>query len=194
MLPNVKRITKTGPEVTDLFSYHFMETRSVWLLGEVNDRAAAEICLQLEYLDRAGPEDIQLYINSPGGSVTAGLSIVDAIRRCRCDVVTIATGIAASMGAFILSCGTRGKRYITPLAEVMIHQPLGGAQGQASEIELVAKHIVQTKSRLNRLLAENTGHTVAEVAVDSDRDYYMTAQQAIGYGIADHLLETHAPL
>ena len=194
MLPNVKRITKTGPEVTDLFSYHFMETRSVWLLGEVNDRAAAEICLQLEYLDRAGPEDILLYINSPGGSVTAGLSIVDAIRRCRCDVVTIATGIAASMGAFILSCGTRGKRYITPLAEVMIHQPLGGAQGQASEIELVAKHIVQTKSRLNRLLAENTGHTVAEVAVDSDRDYYMTAQQAIGYGIADHLLETHAPL
>ncbi|OUN83763.1 ATP-dependent Clp protease proteolytic subunit [Gemmiger sp. An50] len=191
MLPSIKRITKIGPEVVDLFTYRFTETRSIWLLGEVNDRTAAEICLQLEYLDGIGSEDILLYINSPGGSVAAGLSIVDAIRRCRCDVVTIATGIAASMGAFILSCGTKGKRYVTPLAEVMIHQPLGGAQGQASDIELVARHIVQTKMRLNQVLAENTGHTVEEVALDSDRDCYMTAQQAIDYGIADCLLKSN---
>lgn len=189
MLPTISHITKNGPETADLLSFAFMNSRSIWLLGEVNDRLAMEICLQLEYLDNQNDRDIRLYINSPGGSVSAGFAIVDAIHRCRSNVITIATGLAASMAAFILSCGTPGKRYVTPLAEVMIHQPLGGAQGQASDIQLMAEHITKTKLKLNSLLAENTGRALHEVSADCDRDYYMSAEEAVAYGIADQLLD-----
>lgn len=187
-MPTIRLVTKAGVETMDFSTYEFQMCRKIYLYGEVNDKLAQEVCAQLDYLDRNGSGDIHLYINSPGGSVTAGFSIVDAIRRCRCDVSTVCTGMAASMGAFILSCGAKGKRYATPLSEVMIHQPLGGAQGQASDIELVAQHIVKTKERLNRILAENTGKPVEAVARDCDRDYFMTAGEAVAYGIVDQLL------
>jgi ATP-dependent Clp protease protease subunit len=148
-----------------------------------------ETVAQLEYLDALNDDDIYLYINSPGGSVSAGLAIVDTMNRCKSDIVTISTGIAASMGAFIASCGTRGKRYVTPYAEMMIHQPLGGASGQASDIEVAAAHIVQTKRRLNEILAANTGKSIDVIAVDTDRDFYMSAAEAVEYGLVDSLLE-----
>lgn len=188
MTISVTNITKSGKELTDLFSYDFINNRKVYLIGEVTDSLAAEIISQLEYLDSNGTGDIKLYINSPGGAVTAGFAIVDAMNRCRCDVAAICTGTAASMGAFILSCGTKGKRYATPLSEIMIHQPLGGVQGQASDIELVAAHITQTKQKLNTILAENTGKPIEVISRDCDRDYYMTASQAKEYGIIDEIL------
>ncbi|MCM1365021.1 MAG: ATP-dependent Clp protease proteolytic subunit [Faecalibacterium sp.] len=184
MIPSFTKITKEGRTQTDLYSDSVNNHREIWLIGEINDEKALEIILQLRHLDRTSG-DIKLFINSPGGSVTAGFAIVDAINNCKNDVSTICNGMAASMGAFILSCGTKGKRFITPLSEVMIHQPLGGAQGQASDIALVAEHILRTKSQLNKILAKNTGKPIEIIAKDCDRDFYMNSEEAILYGLAD---------
>lgn len=188
-LPTVRTTTRQGIEEMDLQTYSFLEYREIWFTEMVTDETAAGIILQLQYLDRTAEGDIKLYINSPGGSVTAGMAIYDAIRRCRNDVATICTGMAASMGAFLLAAGTKGKRMATPEAEIMIHQPLGGAQGQASDIELAAIHIAGTRQRLNRILAENTGKSVEEIAKNCDRDYYLTAQDAVVYGLIDQIWE-----
>ena len=186
MLPNTTKITKEGRTQLDLYSDSVNSYREIWLIDEINTASATEIILQLRHLDRTSG-DIKLFINSTGGSVTAGMSIVDAIRSCKNDVSTICTGMAASMGAFILSCGTRGKRYVTPLSEVMIHQPLGGTQGQASDILITAEHIKKTKDKINRILSENTGKPIEEIARDCDRDYYMDAEEAVAYGICDKI-------
>ncbi len=188
MIPTVVRITKGGKEAIDIVSNDFVDNRRIWLTGEINDSSAVEIITQLEYLDRNGDGEIKLYINSPGGLVSAGLSIVDAMRRCRNDVVTVCTGMAASMGALILSCGTKGKRCATPLSEVMIHQPLGGVQGQASDIQLAAEHINRVKNLLNSILAGNTGRRIEDVARDTDRDTFLSAEQAVEYGLVDKIL------
>ena len=190
MIPTVNRITKTGQESMDLLNYNFLEKRTIYLTEEIDDRVARDITAQLEYLDEQVQKDIYLYINSPGGSVTAGFAIADAIRLCRSDVVTVCTGMAASMGAFLLSCGTRGKRCATGLAESRLHQPLGGVQGQASDIQRAAEHILQVKHRINRILADNTGQPIEKIAADTDRDHYMTAAEAVEYGVIDRILET----
>lgn len=189
MIPSCTKITKEGRMQTDLYSDAVNTHREIWLTGEINTESASEIILQLRHLDRTDGE-IKLFINSPGGSVSDGLAIIDALEHCKNknDVCTICTGMAASMGALILSCGTKGKRFITPYAEVMIHQPLGGAQGQASDIELIASHIIKTKKKINSILAHNTGKPLEEIAKDCDRDYYMDSEEAIKYGIADEIL------
>lgn len=183
ILPTITKVTKTGKEGTDLISYQFSEERKIHLTGEINDELATVIIAQLEYLDNHGNGDIHLIINSPGGSVSAGFAIVDAMARCKSDVVTICTGVAASMGAFILSCGN--KRKISPLSEVMLHQPLGGAYGQASDVELNAKHIIKTKQKINKILSKNTGQTIEKITSDCDRDNWLSAEEAIAYGIVD---------
>lgn len=188
MLPSFTKISKEGRVQIDLYSDAVNSHREIWLMGEVNSETANEVILQLRHLDRT-PGDIKLFINSPGGSVTDGFAIVDFMRNCRNDISTICYGRAASMGAFILSCGAKGKRFVTPLSEVMIHQPLGGAQGQASDIELVANHIISTKKKINSMLAENTGKSIEEIARDCDRDYYMSAEEAVSYGIADGIFQ-----
>ena len=148
------------------------------------------IVAQLLFLEAEDPEkDIHLYINSPGGSVTAGMAIYDTMHYIKCDVSTICVGMAASMGAFLLSSGAKGKRYALPNAEIMIHQPLGGAQGQATEIEIAARHIIRTKERMNRLLAQNTGKSYEDLVKDTDRDNWMTAQEAVEYGLIDSVVE-----
>lgn len=188
MIPSVISVSKTGKEGLDLLSYDFTKNRKIYLFSEITDEIAMEIIAQLEYLDSNGTEDIKIYINSPGGSVSAGFAIVDAIKRCRCGVSTICTGIAASMGAFILSCGKKGKRYATPLSEIMIHQPLGGAQGQASDIQLAAEHITKVKNRLHRILSENTGQNIKTISQDCDRDFWMDSNEALKYGIVDGII------
>lgn len=188
MIPSVISVSKTGKEGLDLLSYDFTKNRKIYLFSEITDEIAMEIIAQLEYLDRNGTEGIKIYINSPGGSVSAGFAIVDAVKRCRCDVSTICTGMAASMGAFILSNGTKGKRYATPLSEIMIHQPLGGAQGQASDIQLAAEHITKVKNKLHRILSENTGQNIKTISQDCDRDFWMGADEALKYGIIDGIL------
>lgn len=189
MIPNITHTDKQGVRTSDLFSAIFENERKIYLDTEINAAAASQIIAQLEYLDKQSASDIWLYINSPGGSVSAGLAIVDAMRRCRSDIATVCTGVAASMASVISSCGTKGKRYITPFAEIMIHQPLGGISGQASDIERAAVHITNTKSVLMKLLSETTGQTMEQVTADCDRDSYMNAEAAIRYGIADKVLE-----
>lgn len=188
MIPSVISVSKAGKEGLDLLSYDFTKNRKIYLFSEITNETAMEIIAQLEYLDSNGTEDIKIYINSPGGSVSAGFAIVDAINRCRCDVSTICTGMAASMGAFILSCGTKAKRLATPLSEIMIHQPLGGAQGQASDIQLAAEHITKVKNKLHRILSENTGQNIKTISQDCDRDFWMAADEALKYGIIDEIL------
>lgn len=188
MIPSVISVSKTGKEGLDLLSYDFTKNRKIYLFSEITNETAMEIIAQLEYLDSNGTEGIKIYINSPGGSVSAGFAIVDAIKRCRCDVSTICTGMAVSMGAFILSCGTKGKRFATPLSEVMIHQPLGGAQGQASDIQLAAEHITKVKNRLHRILSENTGQNIKTISQDCDRDFWMDSDDALKYGLIDGIL------
>lgn len=187
MIPSVVSVTKAGKEGLDLLSYEFTRNRKIFMFSEVDDTVALEIVLALQYLNSSGNDDITLYINSPGGSVSAGLAIVDAIKRCSCDVSTVCTGVAASMGAFILSCGTKGKRYATPLSEIMLHQPLGGVQGQASEIQLVAEHITKVKEKLHRILSENTGQDIQTISRDCDRDFWMNAEEAVKYGVVDNI-------
>ena len=174
---------------SDLYS-RLLSSRIIILSGEVDDDMASSIVAQLLYLESQDANaDIQMYINSPGGSVTAGLAIYDTMQHIHCDVSTICVGIAASMGAFLLSGGTIGKRCILPNAEVMIHQPSGGARGQATEIQIAAENILRTKRRLNEILANNTGKTLEEITCDTERDYYMTAEEAKTYGIVDKIIE-----
>ena len=156
----------------------------------MNDTTASIVVAQLLFLESQDPDkDISLYINSPGGSVTAGMAIYDTMQYIKCDVSTICMGMAASMGAFLLSSGAKGKRFALPNSEIMIHQPLGGARGQATEIKIVADHILKTREKLNRILAENTGRSIEEIARDTERDNYLTAQEAMEYGLVDKVID-----
>lgn len=173
----------------DIYS-RLLKDRIIWLSGEVNDIMASIINAQLMFLEAEDPDkDISMYINSPGGSVTAGMTIHDTMNFIKCDVSTICLGMAASMGAFLLSAGKKDKRFILPNAEVMIHQPLGGASGQASDIQIQAKHILRTKNKLNSLLSEYTGQSLKTIEKDTDRDNYMLAEEALAYGIVDKIIK-----
>lgn len=184
-MPYVVERTAAGERSYDLPS-RLLEDRIIFLTGEVNDASANAVIAQLIYLEGKDPtKDISLYINSPGGSVSAGLAIYDTMNYIKCDVSTICMGMAASMGAFLLSSGAKGKRFALPNAEVMIHQPLGGTQGQASDIKIAAEHILRTKARLNRIMAENCGRPVSDLERDTDRDNWLTADQAKEYGLID---------
>ena len=188
-MPYVIEQTNRGERSYDIFS-RLLNDRIIVLSDEVNDTTASLIVAQLLYLEGQDPEkDISLYINSPGGSVTAGMAIYDTMQYIKCDVSTICMGLAASMGAFLLSSGAKGKRYALPNSEIMIHQPLGGARGQATDIKIVADQIIKTKERLNRILAENTGRSIEENARDTDRDNYLTAQEACEYGLVDKVID-----
>ena len=187
LVPYVIEQTNRGERSYDIFS-RLLNDRIIVLSDEVNDTTASLIVAQLLYLEGQDPEkDISLYINSPGGSVTAGMAIYDTMQYIKCDVSTICMGLAASMGAFLLSSGAKGKRYALPNSEIMIHQPLGGARGQATDIKIVADQIIKTKERLNRILAENTGRSIEEIARDTDRDNYLTAEDALNYGLIDKI-------
>ncbi len=187
MIPRTERMTRTGIVSSDVYSDEFMHNRRIYLSGPIEDLGATDICAQINHLAAQSNEDIYMIIHSPGGSVTAGLAILDTMRACGCDICTIVSGLAASMGAVIASAGSKGKRYISRHAEMMIHQPLGGAQGQASDIERTAAHIVKIKKKLHSILSENTGIPYDRICVDCDRDYYLDANEAIDYGLADHL-------
>ena len=188
LVPYVVDQTSRGERQYDIFS-RLLEDRIIVISDQVNDQTASLVVAQLLYLESKDSEkDISFYINSPGGSVTAGMAIYDTMQYIKCDVATICMGMAASMGAFLLSAGTKGKRYALPNSEVMIHQPLGGAQGQATEIKIVAENILRTRDKLNKILAENTGKSIEEIAADTERDNYMTAEQALEYGLIDKIL------
>ena len=188
LVPYVIEQTSRGERSYDIYS-RLLKDRIIFLGEEVNEVTASLVVAQLLFLESEDPtKDICLYINSPGGSVTAGMAIYDTMRYIKCDVSTICIGMAASMGAFLLAGGTKGKRMALPNSEIMIHQPLGGAQGQATEIEIAAKHILQTKEKLNRMLAENCGKPVEIVAADTDRDNWMTADEALAYGLIDKVI------
>ena len=188
LVPYVVEQTSRGERSYDIFS-RLLNDRIIFLSEEVNDTTASLIVAQLLYLEAQDPDkDIQFYINSPGGVVTAGLAIYDTMQYIKCDVSTICIGMAASMGAFLLSSGTKGKRLALPNAEIMIHQPSGGAQGQVTDIEIHAQRIVDVKRRLNEILAKNTGRPVEEVARDCERDHFLTAEQAKEYGIVDKVI------
>ena len=189
LVPYVIEQTSRGERSYDIYS-RLLKDRIIFLGEEVNDVSASIIVAQLLFLEAEDPgKDIQLYINSPGGSVTAGMAIYDTMKYIKCDVSTICLGMAASMGAFLLSAGTKGKRFALPNSTIMIHQPSGGAQGQATEIQIVADHIAQTKRTLNEMLAENTGQPLEVVEKDTDRDNYMTAEEAKAYGLIDGVVE-----
>ncbi|MBO7149530.1 MAG: ATP-dependent Clp endopeptidase proteolytic subunit ClpP [Clostridia bacterium] len=187
VVPYVVEQTSKGERSYDIYS-RLLEDRVIFLTGEINDAVADTVVAQLIFLEAKDPnKDICLYINSPGGSVTAGLAIYDTMNYIKCDVSTICIGLAASMGAFLLSSGARGKRYALPNSEIMIHQPLGGAQGQASDIKIQAEHILRTKHRLNSILALNSGKPIEQVERDTDRDNYLSAQEAKEYGLIDEI-------
>ncbi|MBR2731982.1 MAG: ATP-dependent Clp endopeptidase proteolytic subunit ClpP [Clostridia bacterium] len=189
LVPYIIEQTNRGERSYDIFS-RLLNDRIIVLSDEVNDATASIVVAELLYLEGQDPEkDISLYINSPGGSVTAGMAIYDTMQYIKCDVSTICIGMAASMGAFLLSAGAKGKRYALPNSEIMIHQPLGGAQGQATEIQIVAEHILHTREKLNRILAANTGKSIEEIARDTERDNYLTAQEAMEYGLVDKVIE-----
>ena len=188
LVPYVIEQTSRGERSYDIYS-RLLKDRIIFLGEEVTDVSANVIVAQMLFLEAEDPDkDIHLYINSPGGSVTAGMAIYDTMKYIKCDVSTICMGMAASMGAFLLAGGTKGKRLILPNAEVMIHQPSGGSRGQATEIEIAAKHILKTKDRLNRILAENTGKDIEVVAADTERDNWMSAEEALEYGIVDRIV------
>lgn len=190
VVPYVVEQTGKGERSYDIYS-RLLEDRIIFLTGEINDAVADTVVAQLIYLEGKDPnKDISLYINSPGGSVTAGLAIYDTMNYIRCDVSTICIGLAASMGAFLLSSGAKGKRYALPNSEIMIHQPLGGAQGQASDIKIQADHIIKTKNRLNSILAKNSGKPLEVVEKDTDRDNYLSAEDAKEYGLVDEIFVT----
>ena len=189
LIPMVIEQTGRGERSYDIYS-RLLEDRIIFLTGEIDDNMADLIVAQLIYLEgKDSSKDISLYINSPGGSVTAGLAIYDTMNYIKCDVSTICIGLAASMGAFLLSSGTKGKRYALPNSEIMIHQPLGGVQGQASDIKIQADHILKTKKRLNEILAKNSGKPYEEVEKDTDRDNYLSAEEAKEYGLIDEIFE-----
>ena len=184
----IEQTSRGGERSYDIYS-RLLKERIVFLGDEVTDQTASLVVAQMLFLESEDPKkDIQFYINSPGGSVTAGMAIYDTMNYVKCDVSTICIGLAASMGAFLLSSGAKGKRYALPNAEVMIHQPSGGARGQATEIKIVAENILKTKDRLNRILAANTGQPVEKVAEDTERDNFMDAQEALEYGLIDEII------
>ena len=188
LVPYVIEETSRGERSFDIYS-RLLKERIVMLTEEVNEVTASLVVAQLLFLDSEDPDkDIHFYINSPGGSVSAGLAIYDTMQLVRADVSTICMGMAASMGAFLLAGGAKGKRFILPNAEVMIHQPLGGAQGQASDIKITADHILATKDRLNRIMAQNTGKDLATIEKDTDRDNWLTAEKAVEYGLVDQII------
>ena len=188
LVPYVIEQTSRGERSYDIYS-RLLKDRIIFLGEEVNDVTASIVVAQLLFLEAEDPEkDIQLYINSPGGSVTAGMAIYDTMQYIKCDVATICIGMAASMGAFLLAGGAKGKRSALPNAEVMIHQPLGGTQGQATEIEIAAKHILRTKEKLNRMLSENTGQPYDVICADTERDNWKTAEEAKEYGLIDKVI------
>jgi len=188
LVPMVIDQTGSGERSYDIYS-RLLEDRIVFISGEITDETANTVVAQLLFLESKNPDkDICLYINSPGGSVTAGMAIYDTMQYIRCDISTICVGLAASMGAMLLSSGTKGKRFCLPNGEVMIHQPLGGAKGQATDIEIVAKHIITTKKKLNKILSENTGQKLERIEKDVERDYYMSAEEAQKYGIVDKVI------
>ena len=192
LVPMVVQQTGKGERSYDIFS-RLLNDRIIFLSDEVNDTTASLVVAQLLYLEAQDPDkDICFYINSPGGSVTAGMAIYDTMKYVKCDVSTICIGMAASMGAFLLSAGTKGKRIALPNSQIMIHQPLGGAKGQATDIKIQADLIIRTRDNLNRILSENTGRTVEEIARDTERDNFMTAQQALEYGLIDHIFSKRA--
>ena len=188
LVPYVVEQTSRGERSYDIYS-RLLKDRIIFLGEEVSDTSASIVVAQLLFLEAEDPDkDIHLYINSPGGSVTAGMAIYDTMQYLKCDVSTTCIGMAASMGAFLLAGGTKGKRLVLPNAEIMIHQPSGGSQGQATEIEIAAKHILKTKDKLNRILAENTGKDLEVVAADTERDNWMSAKEALEYGIVDKIV------
>ena len=185
----IEQTSRGGERSYDIYS-RLLKERIIFLADEVNDQTASLVVAQLLFLESEDPnKDIQLYINSPGGSVTAGMAIYDTMNYIKCDVSTICIGMAASMGAFLLSSGAKGKRLALPNAEVMIHQPSGGAKGQATEIQIVAENILKTKKKLNEILAANTGQTVEKIAEDTERDNFMSAEEAKAYGLIDEIVE-----
>ena len=191
LVPYVIEQTSKGERSYDLYS-RLLKDRIILLGDEVNDVTASLIVAQMLFLESEDPsKDIFLYINSPGGSVSAGMAIYDTMNYVKCPVSTICMGMAASMGAFLLTAGEKGKRFALPNAEIMIHQPLGGAQGQATEIEIAAKHILRTKEKLNTILAKQTGQPYDKIVLDTERDNYMSAQEALEYGLIDQIVERH---
>ena len=192
LVPMVVEQTGKGERSYDIFS-RLLNDRIIFLSDEVNDTTASLVVAQLLFLEAQDPDkDISFYINSPGGSVTAGMAIYDTMNYVKCDVSTICIGMAASMGAFLLSAGAKGKRIALPNSEIMIHQPLGGAKGQATDIKIQADLILRTRDNLNRILAENTGRPIEEIARDTERDNFMTAKQALEYGLIDKIFEKRA--
>ena len=189
LVPYVVEQTSRGERSYDIYS-RLLKDRIIFLDTEVNDASASLIVAQLLFLEAEDPEkDIQFYINSPGGSISAGMSIYDTMNYIKCDVSTMCMGMAASMGAFLLAGGAKGKRYALPNAEIMIHQPSGGAQCQATDMEIHTRHILDMKKRLNQILADNTGQPIDVIAKDTNRDNFMTAQQALEYGLIDKVIE-----
>ena len=188
LVPYVIEQTSRGERSYDIYS-RLLKERIIFLDTEVNDASASVIVAQMLFLEAEDPDkDIQFYINSPGGSISAGMAIYDTMNYVKCDVSTMCMGMAASMGAFLLAGGTKGKRFALPNAEIMIHQPSGGAQGQATEIEINAKHILQIRERMNRLMAENTGQSYETIAADTERDNWKTAEEAVAYGLIDKVV------
>ena len=191
-IPMVVEQTNRGERSYDIYS-RLLEDRIVFLCDEVNDVTASLVVAQLLFLEAQDPDkDINLYINSPGGSVSAGLAIYDTMNFIKCDVSTTCIGMAASMGAFLLSSGAKGKRFALPNSEIMIHQPLGGARGQASDIKIHADHILKTRSRLNSILSKNTGKTLEEIERDTERDNFLSAEEAAEYGLVDKVIDKRA--
>ena len=191
LVPYVIEQTSRGERSYDIYS-RLLKERIIFLGEEVNDVSASVIVAQLLFLEADDPnKDIQLYINSPGGSVTAGLAIYDTMQYIKCDVSTVCIGMAASMGAFLLSGGAKGKRFALPNAEIMIHQPSGGAQGQATEISIAAEHILRTRQKLNEIMAENTGQPLETIKADTERDNFMSAEEAKAYGLIDEVIAKH---
>ena len=191
LVPYVIEQTSRGERSYDIYS-RLLKERIIFLGEEVNDPSASIIVAQLLFLEAEDPsKDIHLYINSPGGSVSAGFAIYDTMKYIKCDVSTICIGMAASMGAFLLAGGTKGKRFALPNSEIMIHQPSGGARGQATEIKIVAENILKTKKKLNEILAANTGRSIEEIERDTERDNYMSAEEAKAYGLIDEILTHH---
>ena len=192
LVPYVIEQTNRGERSYDIYS-RLLKDRIIFLGGEIDDDVANSVVAQMLFLEMENPDaDIMLYINSPGGSVSAGMAIYDTMQYIKCDVSTICMGMAASMGAFLLAGGAKGKRMALPNAEIMIHQPSGGAQGQATDIKIVADHILKTKKKLNEILAANTGQPLEVIAADTERDNYMSAEEAVAYGLIDSIVTKRA--
>ena len=188
LIPMVIEQTNKGERSYDIYS-RLLKDRIIFLGGEVTDDEANLIVAQMLFLEADDPDkDISLYINSPGGSITAGMAIYDTMQYIRCDVSTICIGMAASMGAFLLAAGAKGKRRALPNGEILIHQPLGGARGQATEVAIHAEQLIKTREKMNKILAERTGQTVEQIALDTERDHYMTAEEALNYGLSDEII------